>query len=182
MTEEGLQKITADPAIRVVILSNAYLMYLPSDNLRSQHGAPASETGAQAYEAGIRRTVQRLQASGKKVLVVESIPTYPHLATAQACSASLTPWLRHPPEGCAQPRQAVEADRKQFKDILTRALEGVPDVSRFDTLEELCDERFCYVNRDGIQMYSDPGHVNTEGSQLIAAALARRVELLLAGP
>ena len=46
-------------------------------------------------------------------------------------------------------------------------------------MDELCDDRFCYVNKGGDQLYYDPGHFSAEGSQLVSAALARRIEQLL---
>jgi lysophospholipase L1-like esterase len=35
------------------------------------------------------------------------------------------------------------------------------------------------VNKGGDQLYYDPGHFSAEGSQLVSAALARRIEQLL---
>ncbi len=177
-TEVALDAITRDPEIRLVIVSNAYLMYLPADNLRTIDG-PDSETGAQAYESGMRRTVQRLLASGKQVIVIEAIPTYPTLATALACSSRIRPWLRQQPEACVSPRGPIEAARQEYLGILRRALDGLPNVTRFNTMDELCDQRFCYLNRGGEQLYYDPGHFGAEGSQLVSAALARRIEQIL---
>ncbi len=180
LTEDALRKISADPAIRLVILSNAYSQYLIGDSLRSVADPAVGETGALAYEAGLRRTARRLLDSGKQVLVIESIPIYPDLATVMACSAGLRPWLRHQPAGCTQVRTALESDRRQYQDILDRAFEGMSSVARFNTLDQLCDKDFCYVNRDGQQLYYDSGHFTAEGSQLMSAAIARRIEVMLA--
>ena len=45
-----------------------------------------------------------------------------------------------------------------------------------NTLDELCDAQYCYINHKGVQMYIDPGHFTTAGSQLMEAALARKIE------
>jgi len=177
-TEAALKSLAGDPEIKVVIIANAYLMYLPAGNLRRM-GGPASETGAQAYEAGMRQTVQRLLSSGKKVVVIESIPTYPMLATALACDATIRPRFRRQPAACVVSRADIEAERQQYLGTLDRALDGLAGVSRFNTMDELCDDRFCYVNKGGDQLYYDPGHFSAEGSQLVSAALARRIEQLL---
>ena len=177
-TEAALTSLAGDPEIKVVIIANAYLMYLPADNLRRM-GGPASETGAQAYEAGMRQTVQRLLSSGKKVVVIESIPTYPMLATALACDATIRPRFRRQPAACVVSRADIEAERQQYLGTLDRALDGLAGVSRFNTMDELCDDRFCYVNKGGDQLYYDPGHFSAEGSQLVSAPLARRIEQLL---
>ncbi|MFD1709347.1 acyltransferase family protein [Ottowia flava] len=180
LTEEALRKITGDAAVRLVILSNAYSQYLIGDGLRSVSDSAAGETKAQAYEAGLRRTVQRLLDSGKQVLVIESIPTYGNLATVMACSTGLRPWLRHQPAGCTQSRSTLETERRPYQDVLDRAFEGMSGVTRFNTLDELCDKDQCYVHRDGEQLYYDSGHFTAEGSQLMSAAIARRIEVMLA--
>ena len=77
------------------------------------------------------------------------------------------------------PRGPIEAARQEYLGILRRALDGLPNVTRFNTMDELCDQRFCYLNRGGEQLYYDPGHFGAEGSQLVSAALARRIEQLL---
>lgn len=182
LTQETLLRVEADPQVRLVILSNAYLMYLPADNLRSELPLAAPETVTQAYEAGMRRTLQRLVAHGKKVVLIKSIPTYPMLSTVTACSAEVRPPLRRQPTDCVRSRDAVQAERVDYDALVGRAVAGLPGVDVFDTLEELCDDHACYVARNGTQMYIDSGHYTTAGSQLMGAAVARRVERLLAQP
>lgn len=179
LTQEALQRIETDPEVKLVILSNTYLMYLPDDNLRSQSDAPTTETVAQAYEAGMRRTLERLLGSQKKVVLVKSIPTYPMLSAITACTADVRPVFRRQPVDCQRPRQTVKAERAEYEALIERVVQGLAGVSVFDTLGELCDAQFCYVNRNGIQMYIDSGHFTTAGSQLMGAALAKKVEAAL---
>ena len=176
MTEQVLRRIESDPEIQLVILSTAYLMYLPQDNLRSVGGKPSAETAAQAYEDGLRRTAQRLLRSHKKVVVVKSVPVYPMLSTVMACSPELRPAWRTLPADCARPRHAVESERRAYNALIERAVRGLQGVTVFDTLNDLCDSQHCYVNRNGIQLYVDAGHFTTAGSELMGAALARAVE------
>lgn len=178
LTEEALRRIEADDTVRLVILSNTYLMYLPSDNLRSV-GGPGEETGVQAYEAGMRRTLERLLRSGKKVVLVKPIPTYPMLSAVTACTGDVRPVLRRQPADCQRARATVDAERAEYEALVARVLRGLGGVRVFDTLDALCDAQFCYVSRDGIQMYIDSGHFTTAGSQLVGAALARQVEAAL---
>lgn len=178
LTQEALQRIEADPQLRAVILSTAYRMYLPLDNLRSI-GGPVGETTAQAYENGLRRTAQRLVAQGKKVVIVKSVPIYPTLATVIACSDTFRPAWRRAPDDCTRPRHLVDAERQEYDALVQRAVQGLPGVLVHDTLADLCDERLCYVHRNGIQMYVDSGHFTTAGSQIMGASLARTVEQVL---
>jgi peptidoglycan/LPS O-acetylase OafA/YrhL/lysophospholipase L1-like esterase len=178
LTEDALRRIETDDAVRLVILSNAHLMYLPSDNLRSVGGS-SGETVAQAYEAGMRRTLERLRRSGKAVVLVKAVPTYPMLSAVTACTTDVRPVLRRQPADCQRARVTVDAERAGYDALITRVLQGLEGVRVFDTLEELCDAQYCYVSRDGIQMYIDSGHFTTAGSQLMGAALARQVEAAL---
>ena len=60
--------------------------------------------------------------------------------------------------------------------MVDRLIAGLQGVYVFNTLDELCDAQYCYINRDGVQMYIDSGHFTTAGSQIMGAALARKVE------
>ena len=176
MTEQALQRIESDPEVQVVVLSIVYRMYFAQDSLRSIQGGGYEETANQAYEKGLRRTVERLLAHRKQVVLVKSIPTYSSLLTVTACTNEVRPLLRREPAECSQPRTQIDAERREYDAMVQRVVQGRRGVSVFNTLDELCDAQSCYVNHKGIQMYIDPGHFTTAGSQLMAAALARRVE------
>lgn len=180
LTEEALKRIESDSETAVVVLSNTYLMYLPGDNLRSVSASdPGNETVAQAYEGGMRRTLERLLRAGKKVVLVKPVPTYPTLAVVTACTADVRPVLRQRPADCQRARASVDAERAEYEALTARVLQGLDGVRVFDTLDSLCDANFCYVERDGVQMYIDSGHFTTAGSQLMGAALARTIEAAL---
>lgn len=176
MTEQALARIESDPEIRVVVLSVVYRMYFAQDSLRSIKGGGYEETASQAYERGLRRTVERLLAQKKKVVLVKSIPTYSDLLTVTACTNEVRPLWRREPAECLQSRQVVDIERREYDAVVQRVLQGREGVSVLNTLDELCDTQYCYVNHKGIQMYIDPGHFTTAGSQLMAAALARKIE------
>ncbi|WP_461161452.1 acyltransferase family protein [Simplicispira piscis] len=178
LTRQALARIESDPDVKLVILSNAYLMYLPADNIRSMERAQ-TETVAQAYEAGLRKTMERLLAQQKKIILVKSIPTYPMLSTVTACASEVRPAWRRQPADCIRDRDVVDFERREYDALVGRAVDGLHDVSIFNTLDELCDARYCYVNRNGILMYIDSGHFTTAGSQLMAAALARQIEVAM---
>ena len=176
MTEQTLRHIESDPDIRLVVLSNAYQLYFNEDSLRSIKGTRYDETSVQAYERGMRKTIERLLAQNKKVVLIKSIPTYLSLSTVIACTSEVRPLWRRQPPGCVRPREAINAERREYDAIVDRLVAGYGGIYVFDTLDELCDARYCYVNRKGVQMYIDPGHFTTAGSQLIGAALAQTIE------
>lgn len=177
ITEEAISRITADPSIDVVIISNSYEHYFPGDILRSYPTPLPGETTAMAYEAGLRRTVKTLADAGKHVIVVKSIPYLKKVSNVMACAASSLPIQRSLPEGCKVLKEDVQKRRISYDLTVSRALADYPEVAVFDTLAYLCDEHYCYVNKDGILMYSDAGHLSDEGSKLLGAGLAKLVEI-----
>lgn len=180
MTEATLRRIEADPEVRLVVLSNVYSIYFTGNSLRSIGGAGHTETSAQAYERGLQRTLQRLLAKHKKVVLVKTIPIQSPLLNVTGCADGVRPILRRRPAECVRSRQAVEAERQDYEAMLERVAAQVEGVTLFNTFDVLCDVQSCYVNRNGIQMYVDSGHFTTAGSQLMAAALARKIEDVLA--
>ncbi|WP_147433277.1 acyltransferase family protein [Acidovorax sp. 94] len=176
MTEQVLRRIESDPEIRLVILSNVYRIYFVGNSLRSIQGAGPDETSTQAYERGLQRTVQRLLAGQKKVVLVKSIPTHSVLLNVTGCLDEVRPTWRRQPVECVRSRDAVEAERREYDAMVDRLIAGLQGVYVFNTLDELCDAQYCYINRDGVQMYIDSGHFTTAGSQIMGAALARKVE------
>lgn len=180
MTEAALRRIEADPEVRLVVLSNVYSIYFTGNSLRSIGGAGHTETSAQAYERGLHRTLQRLLAKHKKVVLVKTIPIQSPLLNVTGCAEGVRPVLRRRPAECVRSRQEVEAERQDYEAMLERVVAQIDGVTLFNTFDELCDAQSCYVNRNGVQMYIDPGHFTTAGSQLMAAALARKIEDVLA--
>ena len=180
MTEAALRRIEADPEVRLVVLSNVYSIYFTGNSLRSIGGAGQTETSAQAYERGLQRTLQRLLAKHKKVVLVKTIPIQSPLLNVTGCADGVLPILRRRPAECVRSRQAVESERQDYEAMLERVAAQVEGVTLFNTFDVLCDVQSCYVNRNGVQMYVDSGHFTAAGSQLMAVALARKIEDVLA--
>ena len=175
-TEAGLQKILADGAADVVVISNAYSMYMTQDLLVSQGEHAPDEPGAAAYEHGLARTIKLLTQNGKKVIVFKSIPTRGDVGSIFACASSALPIRRLQPNGCERPLADVQRDRQAYDQAVARSMAGVPNVWLFDPLPYLCDQRSCYIERDGTLLYGDMSHLSLAGSQVIGVALANLVE------
>lgn len=176
MTDAVLRRIESDPEVRLVVLSNAFTMYFDQEILSSIKDGGVQQTSIQAYEKGMRQTVERLLAQKKKVMLVKSIPTYSSLLTVTACTSEVRPAWRREPADCVQSRVAVDMRRREYEAVVQRVIGGLQGVHLFNTLDELCDAKYCYINRNGVQMYIDSGHFTTAGSQLMGAALVRKIE------
>ena len=181
LTEKVLSEIESDSETKLVIISNAYLMYMPAaDNIRFEEGGDdVSQIAGAAYASGLVKTINRLVSAGKKVLLVKSIPTYPELATVTACAGESRPIFRKKPAGCVKSRTVVNAERKEYEDILNDVRTKTSSLEIFDTMNVLCDQENCYVQKDGVLFYIDGGHFTTAGSQLMANHMALKIENML---
>ena len=180
MTDDRLGKVIADPAADVVILSNQYAMYLWQDLLISQSNPAPDETGFMAYESGLGRTARFLAAHGKKVIVFESIPTRGDVGSVFACASSALPIPRRRPAACVRTLSDVQHDRNVYTQAIKRSVEGIPNVWLFDPMPYLCDDRNCFVERDGRLLYGDMSHLSPAGSEIIGVALSKLVERIRA--
>ena len=57
-----------------------------------------------------------------------------------------------------------------------RVLADYPQVVVFDAAAHLCDERWCWVSRDGKMLYTDPHHLSVAGSRLLAGPLRKAID------
>lgn len=178
LTADGIERIVSDRSIDIVIVANAYNMYFEEDSLRSYPSSAAGETSPSAYESGLRQTVKVLTDAGKKVIYVKTVPYVYNVASVAACSINALPILRRHPPDCLIPMIDIENRRKTYDEIVTRALAGLSGVAIFDTLKQLCDERYCYVEKDGVLMYKDPSHLSDSGSALLGIELAKLIETM----
>ncbi len=175
-TEDALRRIMSDPSVDVVVVSNQYALYLWENLLGSQSNPAPGETSFMAYEAGLGRTVRLLAEHGKKVIVFESIPPRGDVGSVFTCTSAALTIPRRRPAACAHPLADIERDRSVYTQAIRRSVEGVPNVWLFDPLPYLCDERDCYVARNGKLLYGDMSHLSVAGSQLVGLALSRLVE------
>lgn len=175
-TEKVLATIVSDTAIEAVVIFHAAQPYVDLDNLRSYPVPVPGETSLTVYEAGVRRTLKLLTDAGKRVVYVKSNP-FLYMLLVEVCSSTALPVPRTRPSECVIPVDVVRQRTRTYNEIVDRALEGMPNVSVLDTAQLLiCDERFCYVERDGMLMYRDAAHLSPVACQILAFLIAKTIE------
>jgi peptidoglycan/LPS O-acetylase OafA/YrhL len=180
-TEADLRQVLADNAVDVVVLSNAYSMYMNQDLLISQFNPSPDETGAAAYELGLTRTVRMLTEHGKKVVIFKSIPTRGDVGSIFACTSLALPIPRRQPDQCRRPLAEVQSERAAYDQAIKRSIAGLSNIWIFDPLPYLCDDRSCYIERDRTLLYQDMSHLSLAGSQIIGVALSSLIERVRSG-
>jgi hypothetical protein len=110
------------------------------------------------------------------VIYVRSIPFPYGVASVEACSPSPLRIPRKQPDACISSLPVIQERLRAYDNAVGRALQGLSRVSVFDTLKYLCDEIYCYVQKDGIPMYRDISHLSEAGSYVVGFGLAEFVE------
>ncbi len=134
----------------------------------------------EAVLEGLARTLARLRAAGKQVVVLESVPELAF--NARECIA-WTPnsFIRRVPRpGCEVERALIEARNREYRPQFAAVLARHPEVRVFDPMAAMCDERACYGKRDGVLLYRDDDHLSLEGSRWLARQMRAELPTLVA--
>jgi len=173
----ALDALTHTPSIDVVVVTGATrsLFLLQSDHSLSD--LPNSPHGDEA-ERGLNRTVERLLAAGKKVVLTVDNPTL--LDPRRCLSRGLDlPHLRittrfRDDAGCRLSLDEHLRLTARYRDLLTRVQARHPDRVRiFDPTHLLCDTqaRTCGHRLGDTVLYSYTDHISNQASSAIAQAL-----------
>ncbi len=144
------------------------------DDKRYAHGEPGDNPAHVAR--ALRRAVHALQAAGKRVLLIGSVPESGY-DVPRAAFASV---MLGQPRSLRQPRTTF--DRRQERSrLMLRAVAEEMRVDLLDPAEFFCDELYCVATRDGTALYIDDDHISPAGAAPIIEAVATRLELAPAG-
>ncbi len=173
----ALDALTRTPSVEVVVVTGAArsLFLLQSDH--SIEDLQASPHGDEA-ERGLIRTVERLLAAGKKVVLTVDNPT---LLDPRRCLTRgldlvhlrITTHFRDTP-GCSQSLDTHLRLSARYRDLLTRVQARHPDRVRiFDPTHLLCDmqTRTCGHRMGDTVLYSYTDHISNQASSVIAQEL-----------
>ncbi len=112
--------------------------------------------GLQAAEQGLRSTLDALRPLGVRVVVVASVPDFPHEAPACLARRSL--------QECGLPRVRAEQFRRAAHDIIAHAVGNDALIRIVDPFPFFCSEEFCSPIVDRKILFSDRHHLSTAGS------------------
>ncbi|MEI6746334.1 MAG: acyltransferase family protein [Methylococcaceae bacterium] len=119
------------------------------------------------FEAGMKKTLNRLIATNKKIIFVLDTPDIEFRPTA----CEKRPWrlsgdlVKFP---CAIKRSQVDERRQKYLEIVFSILKEFPEVNVWDTLPTFCDAEYCWAMKDGEILYRDSDHLNVAGSFYLA--------------
>ena len=140
------------PAIDTVMLAAAWGWRLQS-------------LGEAGFEAALRETLQRLLATGKRVVFIHDTPDLTFHPRTCFNVLRLSPEARDIP--CRLDRARAEASQAVYRRAAARVLAELPRVQVIDPFPAFCDRSYCYGVRDGAILYSDKDHLSETGSRLL---------------
>jgi peptidoglycan/LPS O-acetylase OafA/YrhL len=150
--EAALERLESTPSLRTVVVSRQW----SRDGL-----SPDDEL------APLRKTVARLTAAGKTVLVTDDVPSYPfEMFSCRYRIAPVLPWQR-----CSRDAGDVDRERLAYTHDLASAVAGHPRAAVLPTSRYFCARDTCSMAPQGRVLYLDGNHLNTEGSRYLAARL-----------
>ncbi|WP_395645445.1 acyltransferase family protein [Terricaulis sp.] len=148
---DAIAHIEGDPRIRTVVLIANLAAY--SDEKRPM------------IEAGYRRTIQRLRAAGKRIVLVMQVPIMPS-DPPEALGMIVA---RGGDVGAYGASRAEHIARSAWADGLLRNLAG-EGVTIVEPADIVCDLEFCraLANADAAPLYYNRSHLSLAGARLVA--------------
>lgn len=129
------------------------------------------QTKTEDLTKNIEITLEKLNNSGKRVVVVFDVPILPF--SPDVCK--IRPLRITPQPECKFPREVHEKNSSPYKKILLSTIVKYKNISYFDPSEVLCDSDYCYGANAASLLYNDDNHVNIEGARLVARQLLDHV-------
>jgi hypothetical protein len=124
-----------------------------------------------AFARGLERTVRRLTAAGKTVVVVIDVPEL----TVAPQNCFTTPRVPLKQQTCSVPMEQVRARQKALRQIVLNLAWKYPSVRIVDPVPVLCNETACGPGTMDALTYRDSHHLSAYGSRLVAAQIVRSV-------
>lgn len=171
-----LRWLARHPEIETVVLSSLLTQYLDASTYelqrtREDDRVRGERAMREALLADMAETVRRLRAMGKRVMVVAPPPSAPFDVAGCLERRQARRWMIGATPGCVidvKDDERRRASEQAFITALAKSDARLP-VLRFEPL--LCDATTCQVERDGVPLYRDQGHLSREGSRLLMPAV-----------
>lgn len=169
---EGLLHwIAAHPEFAVIVVSVHWWLRLQPEPIRDWQGTPIPpEQFRSAVEAGLAETCRRLQALGRRVVILQDTPKY---IDGDPFEGVLMRTIFHQP----MPWVGVSAEQHRLnteteRAMISRICDEVPGVQTYDLAQPLLiDGAYPFLDEQGRFLYRDTNHVSTHGSRRISYPL-----------
>lgn len=180
---QAFQHALDTPSIHTVIMAGRWVAAMTGEQLAGRghadkgvlvvgrDGVQTSLGRDQVMLEAIERTLEVLQAAGKRVIFLDSVPEL-DFNIRECISWEPNQYVKRIPRPeCEVPRAKIDARAQQYRPALHSVLNRHPGVTVLDPVGYMCDARACYGRRDGVLLYRDDDHLSLAGSYWIARQL-----------
>lgn len=154
-----LERLRQDASVSAVLLAARYEFYLDAPD-------------AQAFRAGMAATVRQLSAAGKRVLLLDPVPTYHYPMPAALAQR----WRRGAPLDEQGQTPAQYASRQAAALGLMQDLAAGGLAQRVVVGDLLCRPPRCAVLDGDHSLYFDDNHLSMHGAAALAPSVLRLLE------
>jgi len=170
-----LERLATEPAIDTVIVAARWALSVHGTRYKKEEGSTVELAGPDAgpagpgagpFEAGLVRTVERLTALGKDVVLVTQVPEVGYDVPSANYIARLTG--RDVNLTIAPTRDEYLERNASVNALLGRLAADRPRVRVVDPSLLLCDAARCRVVEDGMPLYRDDNHLSLRGNVLVS--------------
>lgn len=120
------------------------------------------------YANAMRRTLTLLREANKHVIFLIDIPETDFDPKSCYKARPLELWAKPVQTPCAITRSEFANQEKLYREMIDPILRDFPEVRVFDPTDALCDDKYCWVMKDGQMLYRDNNHFSLAGSRYIA--------------
>ena len=144
------------PSITTVIISAFW-------NQRLDHGEIPKNS---SLETELAATVGMLTSNGKKVFLADDVPFFPFEPQRCKYSRELAP-----ERICKEDRNLFDSRHLLYYPALQAVTATNANVMILNVARFLCDSSFCHMQKGGVILYRDRGHLNIDGSEFLGKAI-----------
>jgi peptidoglycan/LPS O-acetylase OafA/YrhL len=120
-----------------------------------------------SLENELRTTALAFTAAGKKVYLVDDIPSYPFMPQQCKYARELAPKPQ-----CTEDRNVFDQTYQQSYPALKAVAESVSGVNLLKLAGFFCDPALCRIVKDETLLYRDTNHLNIAGSLMVGRLIA----------
>ncbi len=136
---------------------------------------PSIQSKSKVFEIGLRRTLDLLVRSNKKIIFVLENPTLDF--DPSSCQLN-RPFSLSDKSACMISYDKFMEEHKVYRDLAFSVLTDYPTVAVFDSAKYLCDGEKCFGKVNNRILYGDRNHLSDDGSKYLSQFLVPYIEKL----
>ena len=116
-----------------------------------------------SFKDELQKTINMLNKHTKNIYIMDDTPNFSFSPKNCKFSGSYLRW-----HTCEDEATFFGKQKARYMNVLDGLEKVNRNVKVLRTTQQFCDEKFCYMAKDGELLYRDPNHLNINGSRFVA--------------